>query len=279
MFKNNNKSTLYNDFDFESFFYWFKDLSDDLKVYYISKTKFTSIDYFEEIDKKYCQGFNRVFFGMFSTGNHGSRRNLKDSKDNSKRDNPKRISEGEEQENYFLLCFNSPGNVELILQNAGRGVTSINIKNYFDKFFNRFLSEHGYDKEFILKEGTIVETTDIMIDRLDRITKTKIFIDKSILSDELDISDRTVQAKADLIIDVRARRGQDIREFLEDLRQKVVYKSKIDKVWIEGKDNNGNSSNFFIDQVQKSVFIDVEIDLNTAAIVMPEVKKALLNLI
>jgi hypothetical protein len=280
MFKSSNQAILYNDFDFNSFIVWFNSLDDGLRLYDISDKKFTSIDYIEQVSSTQYEGFNKVFIGMFSTGNYGSRRNLKNSMNNGRRENPKLIVEGEEQENYFLLCFKTGGDIELILQNAGRGVTSNNIKNYLDTFFNKFLTANEVEREFVLKEGTIIETTNTMIDRLDRVTTTKIYIDKDILGDEyLNLSTRTLQAKAELVIDVRAQRGQDIRDFLNDVRQNLVYQTKIDKIWIEGKDANGNPSSFYIDQIQKSVFVDIEVDEGTASIIRTDIKRKLLQLI
>lgn len=279
-FRTDNHTAIYNGFDFEPFRVWFNGMQDSDKLFDISDNKFTSIDLLEPVERRYYQGFTSVYFGMFSTGNYGSRRNLKNSSNNSKRENPKLIEEGEEQENYFLLCFRNHGDAEIVLQCTGRGVKSVNIKNYFDNFFNRYLFENEQEKEFLLKEGSIVETTDLMIDRLERVTTTKVYIDKKILTDDhLNITNRIVQAKADLVIDVRAQRNQDIRDILNDIRQNIVYKTMIEKIWVEGKDSHGNPNSFYIDQVQKSVFVDIDADDSTAAIVRQDVKTKLLQLI
>lgn len=280
MIKKKSDDIIYNGFDFDDFAVWFNSIDDAEKIFTLSENKFTSLDHLELIPNRYITTHKKAYFGMMSTGNHGSRRNLKNSHDNSKRPNPKRIEEGEEQENYFILAFKNDGDMEMIMQNAGRGVKALHIKNYLDKYIDKYVAHKSIEKEFKLIEGSVVSTPDIMIDRLDRVIKTKVFIDKSILNrDELDLAERTLQAREDLIIDVRARRGQDIRELLQDIRQKMVHNAKIDKLWIEGKDNNGNVSQFYLNQIEKSTYVTIDIDPATASLVRGDVRRELINLL
>ena len=280
MYKKEAPNVIYDNFDFDDFKSWFNNLSDEEKIFNLNENKFTSLDYLNIIPAREITTYNKAYFGMMSTGNYGSRRNLKSSLDNSKRSNPKKIEEGEEQENYFLLAFNSSGDIDLILQNAGRGIKTLHLKNYLDKYFNKYLSSKDIEKEFKLIEGDVISTPDIMINRLDRIIKTKIYIDKSILDkDELDLTQRTLQAREDLVIDVRASRGKDIRDLLQDLRQKMVHNSKVNKLWIEGKDNNGNVSQFYLNQIKKSTFVTINIDPSTASLVRDDVQRELVKLL
>lgn len=279
-YKNRTADFIYNDFDFESFVRWFNLLDTTEKIFNISYNKFTSLDKIEKVSLRVVENHPNVYFGMMSTGNFGSRRNLKDSTNNSRRENPKRISEGEEQENYFILGFKSNGNIDLIFQNAGRGIKSLNLKNYFDKFILKYLNSLSQTKEFKIVEGAVISTEETMIARLDRVTKTKIYIDKSVLGEEgLNLATRTLQAKEDLIIDVRAQRGQDIRDLLADLRQSIVHDTKIDKIWVEGKDNHGNLSQFYLKNIQKQTYVSIDIDSTTASLENDSIKMELLKLL
>lgn len=279
-YKKNTVDVLYNDFDFEAFTNWFTQQINEEKIYNISQNKFTSLDKIEKVNLNQIENHPNVYFGMMSTGNFGSRRNLKDSLDNSRRENPKRIEEGEEQENYFLLGFKTNGNIDLIIQNAGRGIKSLHLKNYLDKYITKYLNSIGREKEFKIIEGAVVSTEDVMIDRLDRVTKTKIFIDKSILGEDgLNLANRTLQAREELVIDVRAQKGQDIRDLLTDVRQNLVYNTKIDKIWIEGKDNNGNINQFYLDKIQKTTFVTIDIDITTGSLINDSMKRELLKLL
>jgi hypothetical protein len=278
-----NKGTsdiIHNDFDFEAFMNWFNSIEDEDKIFNLSANKFTSLDLFEKVRLRTVENHPNVFFGMMSTGVFGTRRHLKNSVDNSRRENPKEIHEGEEQENYFVLGFKTNGDIDLILQNAGSGVKSMHIKNYFDKYITMYLNSQGLEKGFKIIEGAVVSTPDKMIDRLDRVIKTKIYIDKAILGeDQLNLANRTLQAQEEIIIDVRAQRGQDIRDFLEDVRQKLVYNTQIEKIWIEGKDSNNNISQFYLNKIQKSTFVSIDIDPSTAALISESIKKELLKLL
>lgn len=278
--KPRNSNVIYNDLDFEAFANWFNNLSSSDKIFKISDNKFTSLDTLEKIQSRHITTHDTGYFGMMSTGNHGSRRNLKNSVNNSKRSNPKLIVEGEEQENYFVLGFNSNGDIDLIFQNAGRGINSIQMKNYLEKYIDLYLTAEEIEKEFDVIEGTVVSTPDVMIDRLERITKTNIYYDKSVLNDELDLTNRTLQSKAEIVVEVRAQRNQDIRDVLEDARQKLVHSNtKIEKIWVEGKDNNGNRSSFFLNQIQKRTFVTLDIDNTTASLIKENVKAELINLL
>lgn len=279
-YRNNTTDLLYNDFDFNAFTNWFNQLEDEEKIFNISQNKFTSLDKIEKVNIRQIENHPNVYFGMMSTGNFGSRRNLKDSRNNSRRENPKRIEEGEEQENYFLLGFKTNGDIDLIIQNSGRGIKSLHLKNYLDKYIQLYLNSLEMTKDFKIVEGAVISTEDIMIDRLERVTKTKIYIDKSILGEDgLNLANRTLQAREELIIDVRAQKGQDIRDLLSDLRQNLVYNTKIDKIWIEGKDNNGNINQFYLDKIQKTTFVTIDIDTGTGSLINDSIKQELLNLL
>jgi hypothetical protein len=278
--QNGTLNTIHNDFDFEAFMNWFNTIDDEDKIFNLTSNKFTSLDQLEKVSLRTVENHPNVYFGMMSTGNFGTRRHLKNSVDNSRRENPKEIHEGEEQENYFVLGFKTNGDIDLILQNAGSGVKSLHIKNYFDKYITMYLNSQGIEKGFKIIEGAVVSTPDIMIDRLDRVIKTKVYMDKAILGDDqLNLANRTIQAQEEIIIDVRARRGQDIRDFLEDVRQKLVYNAQIEKIWIEGKDSNNNISQFYLNKIQKSTFVTIDIDPSTAALISDSIKKELLKLL
>lgn len=280
LFKNRTADIIYNDFDFEPFINWFNSIGVEDKIFTLTQNRFTSLDSIEKVTLRTVENHPNVYFGMMSTGIFGSRRNLKNSVDNSRRENPKAIHEGEEQENYFVLGFKTNGDIDLILQNAGSGIKSLHLKNYLDKYITMYLNSLGVSKEFKIVEGAVISTPDRMIDRLDRVIKTKIYIDKSILGeDQLNLANRTLQAREDLIIDIRAQRGQDIRDLLADVRQRLVYDTKIEKLWVEGKDNNNNISQFYLNKIQKSTFVTIDIDPNTAALVSNSIKTELLNLL
>lgn len=278
--RNRTLDTIYNDFDFEPFMNWFNSIEVEDKIFNLSANKFTSLDLFEKVRLRTVENHPNVYFGMMSTGVFGTRRHLKNSVDNSRRENPKEIYEGEEQENYFVLGFKTNGDIDLILQNAGSGVKSLHIKNYLDKYISMYLNSQGLEKNFKIIEGAVVSTVDIMIDRLDRVIKTKVYMDKAILGeDQLNLANRTLQAKEEIIIDVRAQRGQDIRDFLEDVRQKLVYNTQIEKIWIEGKDNHNNISQFYLNKIQKTTFVTIDIDPSTAALISESIKTELLKLL
>ncbi len=167
--KKKSNTVIYTSFNFNDFVTWFNTIDERGRLYGISATKFTSLDILETVPKRSYQGYTNVVFGMMSTGNHGSRKNLKDSQNNTKRENPKKLEEGEEQENYFLLAFKTAGDIEVVFQNSAHSIKHHQFKDYLEKFIIKYISAKGTTKDFDIIEGSVIEDENTMIDKLDRV--------------------------------------------------------------------------------------------------------------
>jgi hypothetical protein len=218
---------------------------------------------------------------MIKSASFGTKKNLLDSITNTERENPKELTEGEKEENYFILAFKDNSEFEVILQNTHMGITQNHFKNYFDKFINRYLSVKQIEKEFNTEMGDIIiEDPNELIAKLDRIIECKIYMDKEILGSRfLNLSNRTVQVKKDLIIDVKADTMLSIREFAKDVTSSMMSSDNITKVWICGKDNDKNEHKFFIERIMKTNHIKITVDPNTKAIVKDLMKTEMIKLI
>jgi len=271
----------YEDFDFSGFVDFLNSLDEEERKMSISDKKFCALDFIEIINPKYFEGRQKCYFGMIKSASFGTKKNLLDSLTNTERPNPKKLSEGEKEENYFVLAFNDNSEFEIILQHTHLGITETHFKNYLDKFINRYLSVKGIEKVFNIEMGDIIiDDPNELIARLDRIVECKVYMDKEVLgSDFLNLSNRTVSVKKDLIIDVKADTRMNIREVARDVVANFAGNTHISKVWICGKDNDKNLHKFFIERVMKTNHIKVTLDPTTKAIVKDLMKTEMIKLI
>lgn len=271
----------FEDFDFPEFVNFLNSLDEEDRKMPISDKKFCALDFIESIDPRYFQGRQKCYFGMIKSASFGTKKNLLDSETNTERENPKKLSEGEKEENYFVLAFKDNSEFEVILQTTYLGITSNHFKNYFDKFIYKNLSVNRIEQQFNTEMGDIIiDDPNELIASLDRIVECKVYMDKEVLgSGFLGLSNRTVQVKKDLIIDVKADTMMNIREFARDVATSIASNTNISKVWICGKDNDKNEHKFFIEKIMKTNHIKVTLDPTTKAIVKDLMKIEMIKLI
>ncbi|MBC5833797.1 hypothetical protein G6N05_02765 [Flavobacterium sp. F372] len=271
----------FEDFDFPDFVTFLNSLNEEDRKMPITPKKYCALDFIEIIQPRYFQGRQKCFFGMIKSASFGTKKNLLDSLTNTERENPKELTEGEKEENYFVLAFKDNSEFEIILQNTHLGITSNHFKKYLDKFIRKYLSVKRIEQDFNTEMGDIIiSDPNELIAQLDRIVECKVYMDKEVLgSNFLKLSNRTVQVKKDLIIDVRADTMMNIREFAKDVASGFASNTNISKVWICGKDNDKNVHKFFIERIMKSNHIKVTLDPTTKAIVKDLMKTEMIKLI
>ena len=280
-YEGHNLNHQFEDFNFDGFTEFMNNVEELNKRFPISDTKFCSLDFIEEINPRNYQGRTKCYFGCVKSATYGTRKDLLDSATNSERENPKELTEGEREENYFVLAFTGTSEFEIIFQNAHNGITSNQFKSYLDKFIFRYLNSIEEEMNFNTEIGDIIiENPEEIISRLDRIVECKVYIDKEVLGSQfLNFTERTLNVKEDLVVDIRADFKQSIVEVARDLMQNIVHNNRISKIWIRGKDNDNNETKFFIERIMKSNYIDVTLDPNKKSIVKASIKTELINLI
>ena len=271
----------YDEFDFNNFVEFVSNLDDESKKYNINRTKFCSIEFINQLEQRDCNGRLKCFFGCIKSAPFGVNKPLLDYSDNTERDNPKNLTEGEKEQNYFILAFNSNSEFEIIFQKSGLGISINQFKNYIDNLINKYLSSINLEKEFRTEMGDIIiENLNDIIDRIDRIVECKLYIDKQVLgSDFLGLSNRTLSVKRELTISAKAEYNESIVEFLRDILQNITHNNTISRVWVRGKDNYNNEAKFFIEKIMKENTINVDINPTTGSVVRESIKQAMINLI
>jgi hypothetical protein len=280
-YDNNNINDRYEDFDFNGFARYLNNLEDENKRFSLNPTKFCSLDFIREINQRNFEGRQKCFFGSIKSASFGTRRELLNYQTNKERENPKLLTEGEKEQNYFILAFNNDSEFEIIFQNAHLGISANQFKNYLEKFMWLYLQSIDEEKEFKTEMGDIIiDDPEEIINRLDRIVECKVYIDKEVLgSDFLQLTNRTLNVKEDLVVDIKADIRQSIAQLTKDIIQNLAHDNRISKVWVRGKDNNSNESKFFIEKIMKSKYITVTLDPNTKSIVRDSIRQEMINLI
>jgi hypothetical protein len=281
LYPNGHFDRIYENFDFDSFLNYINALPQTQRRYTISDTKFCSLDYFIRLDNRHNNRRVKCYFGCIKSAVHGSKKNLIDSVTNNERINPKEQSEGEREDNYFVLAFNNEGEFEIIFQNAHNGITPQQFKNYLETYMDSYIADNRLTRDYGIDFGDIIiEDPQELIRRLDRIVECKVYIDKNILgSDYLGLTNRTLSVKSDLIVDIKADYSQSIDQAVLDIYQNLRNNTQISKMWVRGKDNESNESKFFIERIQKTKFINITLDPVTKSLVRDSARSELINLI
>ena len=271
----------YDEFDFNNFVEFVSNLDDESKKYNINRTKFCSIEFINQLEQRYCNGRLKCFFGSIKSAPFGINKPLLDYSYNTERDNPKNLTEGEKEQNYFILAFNNDSEFEIIFQKSGLGISINQFKNYIDNLINKYLSSINLQKEFRTEIGDIIiENLSDIIDRIDRIVECKLYIDKQVLGfDFLGLSNRILSVKRELTISAKEEYNENIVDFLRDILQNITHNNTISRVWVRGKDNNNNEAKFFIEKIMKENTINVDINPTTGSVVRESIKQAMINLI
>ncbi|SFB71781.1 hypothetical protein SAMN04487907_101238 [Zunongwangia mangrovi] len=276
-------TALYQNFDFEDFITFLHNLNPKERKKGLSDSKFCSLDFIEDItsDSLKRRGKTRVYFGAMKSAIYGSKKDLLDSETNEERENDKKVSEGEKELNYFILAFDNNAEFDIIYQTIHNGVTAYQFYKYLETYIDRYIIAQNIQKNFVTSFGdVIVNNPKELIHDLHRVVECKIYMDKKILgSDFLNISERTYTVKDYLKVDVTADIKKSIDGFAIDCINGLKNDRRIDKIWIRGKDSESNESKFFIEKIQKSKFLKVEIDPIKRTLKKSDVKTKMISLI
>lgn len=280
-FYQRNTDNNFEDFDFDDFVNYLNGLNENEKKYYINESKFCSVEFISTLHQRNFQGRQKCFFGCIKSAPFGTRKNLLDHTTNSERNNPKLLTEGEKEQNYFILAFNRNSEFEIIYQNVHLGINAHQFKDYLDKMIYKYMLSLNVEQSFDTEIGDIIiNNPEEIIDRIHRIVECKVYMDKEVLGSEfLNLSQRTLNVKNELIIGAKAEFNQSIREYVRDVLQNLTQDTRIFRIWVRGKDNNNNETKFFIEKIIKSNYIEVTIDPNSGAIVRDDIKREMINLI
>lgn len=252
-------SVLFEELDITSIFNYAQNLPNKEKLKKAGKNKKIGIENFSTKDKK-------TYSGYFKTVKYGKRSNLVDTINNTERENPKTLNEGEKERTHFALR-NSKGEISLVMDSYSGSVSEGQLRTYLKKM-NELYHDH-LDKKvecYINILPALDENFEDKLESLQRAAELKVTIDKNIISDsDLDfVSQEHIEPiKSEVSINIKAERNKDIRQAIRDANKNMNKKdSKIARIWVRGFDENNNEQRFWVDQIRKKIKNTVDTDIN-----------------
>lgn len=230
----------------------------------VNSDKFAFLDSIE-----YNNGIDNTIKLLFKSAKHSYRAPLLDKNTVESRENPKKMSEGEQMKTHLLIKFKE-GNAIVFLESGNNMLTCTHIVTYLNHalfLYNSQLEENSQERivgRFTFAMIPRDDFEDVLRD-MDRVICAEVFVDKSILgTDILNFSNPSEQIQQNLVLTVKAERKKSIKEHIYDLIDKLNgAQSQIRRIRVVGKSANGNSNIIDTDFIIKKEFIEVQQDSDT----------------
>ncbi len=202
------------------------------KILDIKNDKFMYLDFSEKNTTDTVSLF-------FTSAKNQFRADLIDRSTGKKRPNPKTDSEGEQQKTHVCLKI-SKTEVKVVIEKNGNGVSINQIIDYLNKY-NRQLYD-GVD--FSISYNHLIRK-DILqkIKELSRVFLAELHVTKQILGDDmLGYSNRTTEIKHDIVLNIKPKRGENIKNAVIDFFNKLNsgLNPTISRLTVKGKDDHKN---------------------------------------
>jgi len=202
------------------------------KIYDIRNDKFMYLEY-AEINT------SNIVTAYFVSAKNQYRADLIDRNTGKKRRNPKGDSEGEQQKTHICFKVEKSG-VKVVVENNGNGVSINQIIAYLN-FMNRQMYE---DINFSIGYNHLIRK-DILqkIKELSRVFLAELRVSKSILGDDmLGYTNRTAEIKHDIVLNIKPKRGESIKNAVVDFFNKLNSgkTTSITSLSVKGKDDYKN---------------------------------------
>ena len=226
---------------------------------------------------------NDLFRIIFKSAASGYRSDLIDLRTLVERENPKSLTEGEEEKTHAILKFESDDCL-FLLETNGKGVGIKKIINYFKFMYERCKESLGEDlprltyKEWIIAHENLEE----VLNNLNRVKKASVYVEKSVLgSDAFNFSNRTRNVKDLVELKISADYRRNIKDFAVETVSNFLAgtTSVVGKIRIEGTDENNANSIIDTEIMQKMESLIVEINNETGEVVSTDILNQLENLL
>lgn len=205
---------------------------------------------------------------VFKSAIHSYRAPLLDRETVSERDNPKTLREGESQKTHFVIKYKD-GDAILIGEKFRGGLATQQFVEYLNRYKQYYETVHNQVLSYKFHYETIAkDNIDEELNNLNRVLSACVYVDKQVLgSDALNFSQRIESVQHSIIIDIRASRSKSIKETAKDLIAKFNGGDRIvSKVRIKGKSVTNNDITIDTDFIEKSEYIEAQLDEDTGEV-------------
>lgn len=200
------------------------------------------------LDKVQEMSSGKIQCITFVRSKYNYRPPLVDRGTGNRRDNPKTLSEGDEQKTHMVLSYRDDEVIVLLEEyKAGIGITSI--AQYLNRFIRAYQEENDETPRYRI-ENSFIPQDDFLkqMKSVDRITRLLITADRQILgSEQLNYCDRTEEVSEDITIEIHAKANKTLLQQVERLYSRWQDHSNppsYRKIRVTGKDIDGNDVPF-----------------------------------
>lgn len=197
---------------------------------------------------------------LFKSAKHSYRAPLLNRNTVELRDNPKTMEEGEQVKTHLLLKFKN-GDAIVFLETGRDILTMKSITDYLNLFVAIFNNNHNRDKINGSFRFDMIPRDDFgeVLDNMQRVTCASIYVQKQILGSEaLNFSNTTYEAKEDIIIEVKAKKGLSLKTMMYDLLAKFNGGQTIQRIRATGKMPNNSEAIIDTSFIIKKEYIDAQ---------------------
>jgi len=179
---------------------------------------------------------------VFESAIHDYRAPLLDRRTASTRENPKTMNEGETMKTHLVLKY-IDGEVLVIAEKFRGGLSMKEILGYLKKMKQQLEASSNIELAYSFEIQTIAkDNIQEELNAMTRVISAELYVDKQVIGSEaLNYSDRISTVKEEIVITVRSKRLEDLRNTAQDFWNKFSGRqTEIKKLRIEGKNRNNN---------------------------------------
>lgn len=246
----------YNDFDFETFINWLRNLPDRGPISPYGQNKVTMLTALQPIPHEPYQRLLGAWFLTQVTFPFGTNRRLRHAETGQSRSNPKDLKEGEEEQNFIAITNREPGVYKMVFQENGNGIIPLKFVQYLETKINRYFTEViNEETPFRIEHETEITDVETLLDRVARLQKTRIKVNKDVVTELFGLTD-TDNIKREVVIEMTAQDNGSLKSHI----QNIMASANSESVFINAQHANKAEVKFWVDNATKNVSIKIQRD-------------------
>ncbi len=226
--------------------------------------------FMDNIQKTVSDEYFRI---LFKSAKHSYRAPLLDRETINERENPKRMTEGEQMKTHVIIKM-LPMEIILFLENGTNCMTSLNIVYYLNQYVSKYNDEHPSQAIY----GTFIAQQILKNDfweqlqSMNRVKKAVVVTDKRVLgSDSLHFLQRMFSIKDTINIDIVAKRKESLKDAITDIwNSRIAGRSEISCIRVEGVGEHNEQTIINTDQFAKIEYVEANQNEDTGEFDTPD---------
>lgn len=191
---------------------------------------------------------------MFKSATHSFRPALINSNTIEERESPKKMEEGEIHKTHMII-EGEGDDVICLLERNYQGISPIQVANYLNYFSRAIESPIRFVLEAIVKENF-----SEIIEKMQRVKSVDIYTDKQLLTgSSMEYSDRIESAKNQIVIGVKSKPKESIKDFVQDVLAKMNGgRREITRIRVVGNNDENNELKVNTDFIERQEYVSIK---------------------